>query len=143
MKITYSFELNADINKVFSYFDDADKQKLWLVNVVEMIPHPDKKDEKGEPFTMRMKHGKKIVDYQGYTLAVEKPTFLHVCVGDSKFNMEIKYYLKAVSDSITKIDYECEVSSKSMIFRIIFALMKPFTTKIMKKQFNTLKQLVE
>jgi len=48
-----------------------------------------------------------------------------------------------MAENITKIDYECEVSSNALIFKIIYAIFTPFTKSIMRKQFDALKKLVE
>ncbi|MCL2566698.1 MAG: SRPBCC family protein [Alphaproteobacteria bacterium] len=150
MKLTYSINIHADINKVFTYLDDNLKQKLWLANFIEIIPLPREKFQSGEPFLLKMQEGLEVKEYKGYLLNKQNPVFKHftIEVESNKLSIENLYYLSSIDANTTKLSYVAVYRIKSLILKITMMLnyplfYAPFIKTSISAQLKKLKQLAE
>ena len=137
------FKFNTDINTLWDYIEDFEKQKLWMEGLID-IKYVEPKDSKHlKAYIVTIKEGSKNSDYYGYTEISNKPNKLRIIMQNDNFTTTTEYNLSQEGD-IAILSYDASFVSHKLIVKIIFGIIGFLFSKIMMKKFmNNLKKLVE
>jgi hypothetical protein len=141
MKIKMKINIKSNSEKIFSFLSDAEKQKLWVKELVK-IEYENPKDPASN-FTLFLKEGGKINAYNGYTKYYNIPHNLVVVLSNPNFTVETNYSLIEQKDGSTTLYYSCHLIVKSFFARMFTPLAYIFSKIILKKQLKALKQCAE
>jgi len=144
MAVTYSMEVKAPIDKLFSYVEDKEKMKLWMEGLEETVYTTplDLTNPVGTKFKQKIREGGRVQEYDGELLAYEKPKHLAVRIGNKHFQAMADYRFTPTHDG-TRLDYTCDVNCHSWIARMMSVLFGWFMKRILRKQMAKLKELAE
>jgi uncharacterized protein YndB with AHSA1/START domain len=142
--MTYRMEINAPIEKVFDLLDDKDKLKLWMDGLEDTVYTSARNPENpvGTRFKQRIREGGRVQEYEGEVTAYEKPKHLAVRIGNNYFIALADYRLTPTAAG-TRLDYSCDITCHSWLFRIMAVLFGWLTKRILRKQMVKLKRLAE
>lgn len=141
--ITKQWKFKTDINNLWSYISEVEKQKLWLPGVVDFkfLPEVDKNQPK--PFVIYLQEGKKIKEYNGYTTLSNPPHALTIVMYSDIMKTTTSYELSQDGD-ITTMKYQSNTEIKGLFMKILFAIMYPILANLMLSgAVKKLKKLVE
>ncbi|MDR0483762.1 MAG: SRPBCC family protein [Alphaproteobacteria bacterium] len=150
MKLTYSIKINSNIDTVFSYLQDPQKQKLWVVGMVDRSTLKKQKFDKGEPFLLKMGKGIETKEYKGYMLINQYPTYQHFTIEIElgKLYIDNIYLLQKTSENTTKLNYIADYRIKNLSAKILMIINYPlfyipFIKTSIAGQLKKLKKLAE
>ncbi len=76
MHIEYRAEFRCTPWQLWPFIDDAEKQKLWLTTLVDIVPTSQLPRAAGATFDMRVREGRRIARYEGRIHAYDPPRHL-------------------------------------------------------------------
>jgi len=143
--ITYSAVINAPIERAFACVEDHDKIKQWAQGVEEIIPlEPwDPANPVGSRFRQRIREGGRLSEFHGEVVAYDKPRHLAITLGNNAFTMRVDYRFTTLNPTQTRLDYSADMVSGSWFGRLMGALFRSLTVRILHKQMAALKALAE
>jgi uncharacterized protein YndB with AHSA1/START domain len=144
MATTYSVEMNAPIDKVFDCVEDQKKMRLWMDGLEETIytSERDPANPVGTKFKQKIREGGRVQEYDGEVLAYEKPKHLAVRIGNKYFHAVADYRFTPTAEG-TRLDYACDVTCHSRLFKVMMFFFGWFMRRILRKQMTKLKELAE
>lgn len=144
MKIDYSIDIMAPIERAFEYISEHEKQKLWMDGLVDVVFDTpfDKDNPVGAKFRHRIREAAHITDYNGEILVYEKPKLMAVCIGNNMFSVEVNYSLVSL-DKGTRLDYSADVITISPFTSIMSRLFTLFTKRVLERQMRRLREITE
>ena len=144
MKIFYTVEINAQIEKTFDCVNNSEKLKLWMEGLqeVNVDPNADKDNPVGAKFRHKIKEGGKIKEYNGEITAYKLPTLLGVRIYDKMFTVDVLYKFESAGDK-TILNYEADLVFGTKFAQLLGYLFSWFTKRLLVKQMSNLKALAE
>lgn len=144
MSLTYAIDIHAPVDKVFDLVADADKMKLWMSGLENVVyPEPlDPENPVGTKFTMQLREGGRLQDYAGEVTAHDRPHHLGVRLGNAAFTVLVDYRFTAIPQG-TRLDYACDLTFHNWLLRLLAGLMAWFNRLLLKKQLRKLKEVAE
>ena len=144
MRITYSMDILAPIERTFEFVCDHDKQKLWMDGLVETVYDTpfDGDNPIGTKFRQRIREAAHIAEYDGEILDFRRPDLMTVSIGDGLFRMEVCYSLARI-DNGTRLDYSADMIIGSPYSSLMNRLLTLFTKRVLERQMRRLKEITE
>ncbi len=144
MKVTYTLDINAPIEKSFECVNDNSKLKLWMdgLEKVEVLHETDPHNPVGTKFRQHIKEGGRVRQYDGEITRYKYPELLSVKISSKAFNVDVNYQFQNYGGG-TRLNYEAELTFNNLFARIMSVLFRWLTKGILKKQMATLKKLAE
>jgi hypothetical protein len=125
MHVEYRAEFRCTPWQLWSFLDDAERQKLWLTTLVEFAPTSQLPRAVGTTFDMRVREGRRISHYEGRINAYDPPRHLGVSFWGGSVPrgvaMSVDYRLADLG-SKTRLEYCSEVNTESLRGPIKLAL---------------------
>jgi hypothetical protein len=144
VKIDYSMDIMAPIERAFEYISEHEKQILWMDGLVDVVyDQPlDRKNPVGTKFRHRIREAAHITDYNGEILVYDKPNLMVVCIGNSMFSVEVNYSLVRLEKG-TRLDYSANIITGLPFTSIMSRLFTLFTKRVLERQMRKLRELTE
>jgi uncharacterized protein YndB with AHSA1/START domain len=144
MRLTYTLDVNAPVERVFELIHDPHKHKLWLQGVEETryVGGHDPANPVGARFKQRIREGGRVKEYDGEVTAFAKPKHLGVRLWSPQFSVQVDYRLTPLAAG-TRLDYEADVSCGHWLFRLMARAFGFLMRGMLKKQLRKLKELAE
>lgn len=144
METKLSVDVACRPETLWAYISDPERQKLWLKGVVENRKTSEGPERAGSTFLMKVKEGRKVVDYAGEIKAFDEPTYLAVSMVGGCFKpdqeMLVEYRLTP-SEAGTRLDYCCSIEMTGVVMKLfspLFCLLGKFMVKGMFKKLKSL-----
>lgn len=143
-EITY---FNCSRERLFSYIEEPEKQKLWMKGLLSNETTSPGHKGVGSTFRMVIQEGRKAATYDGEVTAHERPARLEVRVWGGNLpkgmTMRVDYRLSE-ERGMTRLDYLVSAEGKiSFFMRMMFRVFKIFSRMQLRSFLKTLKRLVE
>jgi carbon monoxide dehydrogenase subunit G len=144
MRLTYTQEIAAPVEKVFDLIHDPEKHKLWLKGVEETryVGDHDPDRPVGARFVQKIREGGRVKEYDGEVTAFDRPRHLGIRLFDKQFSVQVDYRLTLLGQG-ARLDYAADVSCGSWFFRVMAFLFGWLAKGILRKQMRALKALAE
>lgn len=78
MRVENRTEIRCTPWQLWPYLDEADKQRLWLSTLVDIVPTSSQPRAVGSTFDLRVREGRRISQYEGRINAYDPPRHLGV-----------------------------------------------------------------
>ncbi|MET7021380.1 SRPBCC family protein [Bacillus mycoides] len=145
MIITFQMEIQAPIEKAFSYLEDPEKQMKWMQGLegTEHITTYDPANPVGTKFKQRLRERGQVQEYEGQVIAYEKNSLLGIQLDLPAFLIEVKYQLEILTDKSCRLSLTERIEAKTLISKIMNFLFRGIIKRTIKKQMILLKQSVE
>jgi uncharacterized protein YndB with AHSA1/START domain len=145
MSNTYSIDIDAPPARVFKWIYDADLNRQWLPNLVEVEVLKKEPQGLGSRFRqVYMENGRRM-EMTGTVTGYEQDRYL-ACEITGPFLLNVDYRLDDLGGR-TRVTQHSEIQFRSFAMKLLGALMKPLMRKMAEKNagasFGKLKQLVE
>lgn len=146
MRLNYSIEIDAPIERVFTALVDDSLNKQWIPNLSETEFIEETENKVGSTFREVYHEKGKDIEMQGVITAHE-PNHHHACeMSGNEFDLAVQYYLSQ-NGSSTLLRQKTQITFHSAITRIIMVALYPFMMWFGKRQLKSslgkLKQLCE
>ena len=148
MRIEYREEIRCTPWQVWPYLNEADKQKLWLTTLVEIVPTSQIPRAVGSTFDLRVREGRRIAHYEGRISGYDPPRHLGVSFWGGSFGpgviMQVDYRL-ADLETRTRLEYYAEIDTKSLRgpIKLAIPIARVFTFFQIRYFMRNLKRLAE
>jgi carbon monoxide dehydrogenase subunit G len=148
MHTEYRAEFRCTPTQLWSFIDDAEKQKLWLTTLVDIVTTSPLERAVGTTFDMRVREGRRISMYEGRINAYDPPRHLGVSFWGGAFGpgvvMKVDYRLADLG-ALTRLEYYAEVDTSPLPARVKLAipLARVFTFFQLRYFMRNLKRLAE
>ncbi|HDX9614764.1 TPA: SRPBCC family protein [Bacillus toyonensis] len=145
MLITFQMEIQAPIEKAFSYLEDPEKQMKWMQGLegTDHITTFDPANPVGTKFKQRLRERGQVQEYEGQVIAYEKYSLLGIQLDFPAFLIEVKYQLEVLTDKSCRLSLTERIEAKTLISKIMNFLFRGIIKRTIKKQMILLKQSVE
>jgi uncharacterized protein YndB with AHSA1/START domain len=142
--VSHRLEIDAPIERVFALVDDPEKTKLWMRGLEETVftTRRSRANPVGARFTQRIRHGRRIAEYDGRVTAYERPHRLALRIGDGRGAFDVEYRLSDLGGR-TRLDYTATGSDPTGLARPAGAFFAWVTRRIAGKQMQRLKTVAE
>ena len=142
MKKKSSILINADIEKVFSCFDDESKIHQWMAGqlTTEFITARDPENPVGTKFRQRVHN---LIELDGEVIAYQSPLLLGIGWKAKGLTGTITYNFLEVSENKTKISSDLEVFDGDGKGKLAATLLSPISHVLMESHLKGLKKLSE
>jgi uncharacterized protein YndB with AHSA1/START domain len=146
MKNTYSLEIDAPPERVFSWIYDGDRLLQWLPNLVENEVLTAERNGIGSRFRQVYVENGRRMEMVGEVTGYEQGRFLACDIHGRPFDLKVAYRLEDLGGR-TRLTQDSEVILKNLPMKIVMALLAPVIGKATHKtagsSFTKLRQLVE
>lgn len=148
MHIEYRAEFRCTPRQLWPFIDDAERQKLWLTTLVDIVPTSQVPRAVGTTFDMRVREGRRVVGYEGRINAYDPPRHLGVSFWGGAFAqgmvMRVDYRL-ADFGTRTRLEYAAEIDTESLRgpIKLAMPLARVFTFFQLRYFMRNLKRLAE
>lgn len=148
MHIEYRCEIRCTPRQLWPFLGEAEKQKLWLTTLLEMVPTSPLRQVAGATFDMRVREGRRIASYEGRIDAYEPPRHLGVSFWGGFFPpgmvMRVDYRL-ADLDGKTRLEYYAEINTEELRgpIRLAIPVARVFSFFQLRYFMRNLKRLAE
>ena len=146
MRFKLTKEIDAPVERVWSFIGDDEKLPLWITEIVE-ITYPQGRDidhPVGTVFKQKLKEGGRVVEYDGVVRAYEPNQLLGLTYYGDQFSMDVSYRLAPCLDGgRTELQYVAKVEVKNWFAKIMGFLFQGLTRRLMTRHMNNLKALAE
>ena len=146
MKNTYSLEIAAPPERVFSWINDGERLMQWLPNLVENEVVDAKKGGLGSKIRQVYLENGRRMEMAGEVTGFEPGRFLACDLHGQPFDLKVAYRLESLGGR-TRLTQDSEVIPKSLPMKIMMTLLAPFMKKAARKladaSFAKLKRLIE
>lgn len=147
--IRHTTEFAAAPPLVWSYLEDPERLKLWMVGVTDIRPVSEGPVGVGATFEMDIKEGGRITTYQETITTWEPPKKMGVRLvggcGKTPMTMHADYELVPLDGGArTQLHYLCRAEMpKGFLFKLFGPLVKLMGKFMIKKFMRNLRRLVE
>jgi len=146
MKNTFSLEIAATPERVFSLLNDSESLKQWVPNLIENETVTETEERVGSTFHQVYLENGRRMEMDGRVTGFEQDNYLACEIKGKAFDLIVDYSLQELNGR-TKLTQNSEVKFNSLPLRILSTVMKPFIRKTSEKQmaaqFGKLKELAE
>jgi carbon monoxide dehydrogenase subunit G len=148
MQIKETTVFQCSPERLWSYLDEPDKQKLWMKGLLSNEPTGPKPKGVGSTFRMVIQEGRRSASYDGDVTVYERPRRLEVRVWGGNLPrgmiMRVDYRLTDLGGQ-TRLDYQatCEGTKPGLLVRMLFVLFKLFGQMQLRSFLRKLRTLVE
>ncbi len=144
----HSHEFPTSAANLFTYLDDSEKIRQWMIGVVEDRPTSEGPTRVGSTFECDIKEGRKVVTYQGEVMKFEQDKHMNVKLiggcGKKPMTMYADYVLTELGPNRTRMDYTCTCQlPPGILYTLMSPLFKFMGKSMIKKFFRKLHELVE
>lgn len=148
MYFSHAIAIQAPVEKVFSYYVDVDKIKLWSAGLEDIayIKDGDPDNPVGRKFIQKYQMFGKPYYQDGQIVAFEKPNHIAVRVSTRDYTIDVDYRF-APADGGTRVESSSNWVYRSfyghVFLRLNFFFSRWFLRRIGKRQLERVKQLAE
>ncbi len=142
MRMQRQVQLDAPIERVFSFLSDPELMKRWIPELVEVTHVSGELNTPGATFTQKLKEGGRVGTYNGEILAFEAPKHVAVRIYNDMFEVRTDYELRP-EGSGTSLDYVCDMEPKKWFVTLMMKLFGGFNQKIVDEQMRRLQEAVK
>ncbi len=148
MHVEYRAEFRCTSEQLWSFIDDAEKQRLWLTTLVDITSTSRLERAVGSTFDMRAREGRGISRYEGRINAYDPPRHLGVSFWGGRFApgiiMKVDYRLADLGDR-TRLEYYAEVNTDSLPgpVKLAIPIARVFSFFQLRYFMRNLKRLAE
>lgn len=144
MRITYTMDITAPIERTFEFVCNHEKQKLWMDGLVGTVYDTrfDGDIPIGTKFRQRIREAAHISEYDGEILDFRRPDLMMLSIGDGLFKMKICYQLNQIEKG-TRLDYSADMIIGSPYSSLMNRLLTLFTKRVLERQMRRLRELAE
>ena len=143
MNLEHVTEIRASRERVFDYISNPEKLRLWAKGMEERTDLTPGRHGVGTRFRQRIREGGRVTEYEGEILAYDPPAHLQVRMARGPLTMTMEYRLSTPSPAVTQLHQRLSIESASRIMRWLAPLFSAFTRRLMRRQAQALKELVE
>ncbi|WJE53577.1 SRPBCC family protein [Bacillus cereus] len=145
MLITFQMDIQAPIEKAFSYLEDPEKQMKWIQGLegTEHITTFNPANPVGTKFKQRLRERGRVQEYEGQVIAYKKNSLLGIQLHLPAFLIEVKYQLEVLTDKSCRLFLTEKIEAKTLFTKIMNFLFRGIIKRTIKKQTILLKQSVE
>jgi hypothetical protein len=148
MHIEYRAEFRCRPHHLWPLLDDADKQRLWLTTLVDLVPTSPMARTVGATFDMRVREGRRIAHYEGRINAYEPSRHLGVSFWGGALGpgvvMTVDYRLADLGTR-TRLEYIADIDTASLPgpMKLAIPLARVFTFFQLRYYMRNLRRLAE
>jgi uncharacterized protein YndB with AHSA1/START domain len=148
MRIVETAVFNCPRERLWSYIEEPEKQKLWLKGVLSNESTSPDISGVGSTFLLKIQEGRRVATYEGEVTEHDRPRRLEIRMWGGNFPkgmvMRVDYQLTEIEGG-TRLDYTGTVEGKrpGFLMRLMMPLFKLFGRMQLRSFLRTLKQLVE
>jgi hypothetical protein len=148
MHTEYRAEFRCTPWQLWPFLDDADKQKLWMTTLVDVLPTSPLERAVGTTFDMRVREGRRIAQYEGRIHAYDPPRHLGVSFWGGALGpgvvMQVDYRLADLG-SRTRLEYNAEVNTEQLPgpLKLAIPLARVFTFFQLRYFMRNLRRVAE
>ncbi len=143
---TVTTELACSSAVVWPYLDDPEKQKLWIRGLLEVRPGVQKPGRVGSTFTLKVKEGPKVSEYQGEILGYEPGRLIKTKMwgGCLKQGTSMHSEWRVIDQgATTRLEFTDSIEGVGGVMRIFLPLFRFFGRMQVRGWFRALKKIVE
>jgi uncharacterized protein YndB with AHSA1/START domain len=142
MQKKFNILINADIEIVFSCFEDENKIHNWMEGrlTTEFTTARDPKSPVGAKFKQRVEN---LIELEGEVIAYQSPILLGIGWKASGLKGTITYNFLDIPENKTKISCDLEIFDGGESGKSDLALLLPLFHDLMKSQLKGIKKLSE
>lgn len=142
MRGEYQMEVQCEPERLWSFIEEPEKQKLWMKGLLENRSLQNGPTEVGSRFMMKIKEGGKVGEYEGIVTAYDpyKHLAIRVLGGKEKsFSCDSSYRLTSLRQKHTRLDYVCEIKCGGFmkLMSFLFAPLMKMQLKSFMKALKT------
>ncbi len=145
MNIALTTTINTPLEHAFACVDDQDRILEWAEGVQKITPgdpwNPD--NPVGSRFTQQIREGGRVAEYEGEILAYDKPHHIAIRLSGTPFEMRVDYRFSAIDANRTRLDYAVDMTTHTLLARIMGRLFAGFTHRLARRQVASLKAYAE
>lgn len=148
MRGEYQMEVQCKPERLWSFLEEPEKQKLWMKGLLENRPLQSGPKGVGSRFLMKIKEGGKAQEYEGVVTAHDPYKHLGVVFWggksreESSFSCDSSYKLTPLPQGHTRLDYVCVVECRGFM-KVMSFLFAPLMKMQLKSFMKTLKSVAE
>jgi hypothetical protein len=148
MHVEYRAEFRCTAWQLWPFLDDAEKQKLWLPTLLEIVPTSAIPRTVGATFDMRVREGRRISRYEGRINAYDPPRHLGASLWGGAFApgvvMRVDYRVADLGAK-TRLEYYAEIDTENMSgpLKLAIPIARVFTFFQIRYFMRNLKRLAE
>ena len=148
MHVEYRAEFRCTSEQLWPFINDADKQRLWLTTLVDIVPTSRLERAVGSTFDMRVREGRGISRYEGRIDAYDPPRHLGVSFWGGRFAagmvMHVDYRLADLG-AHTRLEYYAQIDTDRLPApaKLAIPIARVFTFFQLRYFMRNLKRLVE
>ncbi len=117
MRIDYRMEVHCTPWQLWRFLDEAEKQKLWLTTLVDIVPTSAVPRSAGSTFDLRVREGRRVSQYEGRINAYDPPRHLGVSFWGGFFRpgvmMHVDYRIADLKNHC-RLEYYSEIDFKKL-----------------------------
>jgi Polyketide cyclase / dehydrase and lipid transport len=148
MRIDYRMEVHCTPWQLWPFLDEAEKQKLWLSTLVDIVPTSPIPRSAGSTFDLRVREGRRVSQYEGRINAYEPPRHLGVSFWGGFFHpglvMHVDYRIADLKDHC-RLEYYSEIDFENLRgpSKLAIPIARVFTFFQLRYFMRNLKRLAE
>jgi hypothetical protein len=148
MRIDYRMEVRCTPWQLWPFLDEAEKQKLWLNTLVDIVPTSAVPRSAGSTFDLRVREGRRVSQYEGRINAYAPPRHLGVSFWGGFFQpglvMRVDYRIADFQDHC-RLEYHSEIDFGKLRgpSKLAIPMARVFTFFQLRYFMRNLKRLAE
>jgi Polyketide cyclase / dehydrase and lipid transport len=148
MHTEYRIEIRCTAGQLWPFLDDAERQKLWLTSLVDLVSTSSQPRAAGSTFDLRVREGRRIANYEGRIDAYDPPRHLGVSFWGGFFRsgvvMRVDYRV-ADLEGRCRLEYYAEVETEKLRgpIKLAIPIARVFTFFQLRYFMRNLKRLAE
>ncbi|MEX0676487.1 MAG: hypothetical protein WD063_05395 [Pirellulales bacterium] len=141
-------ELRSTPWQLWPFLDEAEKQKLWLTTLVDIVPTSPILRSAGSTFDLRVREGRRISQYEGRINAYDPPRHLGVSFWGGYFRpgvvMHVDYRIADLKNRC-RLEYYSEIDLEKLRgpSKLAIPIARVFTFFQLRYFMRNLKRLAE
>jgi hypothetical protein len=148
MRVEYRAEFRCTAWQLWPFIDEAEKQKLWLTTLVDLVPTSRNPREVGSTFEFRARESRRISRYEGRIDAYDPPRHLGISMwGGSLRQGTVMHVDYRVADLKThcRLEYYAFIDTSSLRgpIKLAIPIARIFTFFQIRYFMRNLKRLAE
>ncbi len=148
MRAEHQMEIQCEPERLWSFIEEPEKQKLWMKGLLENRPLQNGPTEVGSRFHMKIKEGGKVGEYEGIVTAYDP--YKHLAIRfwpvnkqkEKSFTCDSSYRLTSLRQKHTRLDYVCSVECGGFM-KVMSFLFGAFMKMQLKSFMKALKSHAE
>jgi hypothetical protein len=148
MRTEYRMEIRCTAWQLWPFLDDAQKQKLWLTTLVDIVATSTHPRAAGSTFDLRVREGRRVVSYEGRIDAYDPPRHLGVSFWGGFFRqgtlMHVDYRVANLKNHC-RLEYYAEIDTDKLRgpIKLAIPIARVFTFFQLRYFMRNLKRLAE